>query len=1383
MRRMEHRVRGRDPGPRGAPVEDVRRAESALEELLADDLLRIKDFLHADTIAVLLLDEHGETLVTRAASGLEEEVERGVRIPIGKGFVGRVASIRAPVIIEDVDQADVVSPLLREKGIRSLVGVPLEVGDKLVGVLHMGSLTPRTFSDHDITMLRRAARRVAVPVEQAALVGTERGARVQLEAARGQLAFLAEASAVLGSSLDYETTLASLARLAVPALADWCVIDVVDDRGSVRRVASVCANPAHDRLAKELQHSYPTRPKRMEGTPKVLQTGRSELVEEVTPEWLDAIAPDDRQREILSSLGLCSNILVPLSARGRTLGVLTLATSESARRYDAGDLRLAEELAARAALAVDNARLFRDAEESLGLLDALFATAPVGLAFYDRGLRYLKINENLAAINGVPAEEHIGRRPREVIPAIADEVEGFLRSVFETGEPLLGRELRGTTAASADARYWLASYYPVRSGDGETIGVGAVVADLTERTRAQLRLAAQYEVTRVLSTALSFDEAAEDILAAVCGGLDWAAAGIWAISEDSDVLRMVNAHSVDGAGCEAFVESSRKLELDLCEGLPGRVWASARAEWIADLSADSSFARKELAAAAGLHSSFAFPIVLGARVFAVAEFLSKDRREPDRDLLAMTAALGSQIGQFVERTRAEQATERVQKRLAFLAEASRVLSSSLDLDSTLQQVTELAVPTLADWCGVSILDSEEKLRQVALAHVDPDKGRRARELAERYPPDPDASQGGYAVMRSRQSVLMPVIPEQLLIDSAVDEQHLRIIQELQVRSYIAAPLIVRDQAFGVIAFMTTAESGRSYDDEDLSLAEELARRTAVAVENAQLYSRALENEEQQRFLAEAGTALASSLDYHGTLQRVAHLAVPAFADWCIVDVLDGEEIHRLAVAARQEESQRALEELQRFYPPTLESAQPAARALREGKPVLYYEFTVDSLRATTGDKRHFELLQQLGPRSAMALPLVARGNVVGAITFARAESGRLYTDDDLPLGEEIARRAGLAVDNARLHRETEERARAALVLSHVADGVFMLDRDEVVRLWNAAAEAITGLSATEVLGGYAHRVIPGWAELTERVPVATEPAPAPRRAETVPVEIGGRELWLSITGVGLAEGTVYAFRDLTEERALEKMRSDFVATISHELRTPLASVYGAAVTLIERDEALGPEHRSRLLGVIASEADRLARIVNDVLLASRLDSEQLTFEIESCDAGEALRRTIEAARAHLPSHVEIAVAPNDAPAAVAADSEKLRQILGNLIDNAVKYSPDGGVIRVEFEPFGRRLRFSVADQGIGIPPDQRERIFEKFHRLDPELLRGVGGTGLGLYISRELADRMHGSIWVDSNTDGGSTFYFELPLAEDAVLAHAAPGRLRRRPGGLLVDQ
>lgn len=1349
----------------GAAAEDVQRAEVAIEELLSDLLTRIRDRLGVDTVAVLLLDETGQTLVARAAKGLEEEVERGIRIPVGQGFAGRVAASSHPVVVDDVDHADILNPLLREKGLKALLGVPIEVGNKLLGVLHVGSLTPRKFGDEDIRLLELVAGRVALPIVQSQLYVTERDGRKRLEEVRRHLGFLADASAVLGSSLDYETTLTSVARLAVPELADWCVIDVLGADGSVRRVAAVCADPAKETLADELRHSYPARPDRDEGTAKVLRTGRSELVTEVDDAWLDGIAPDDRQLEILAALDLRSNILVPLVARGRTLGVLTLATAESGRRYGEPELRLAEELAARAALAVDNARLYRDAEETLGLLDTLFATAPVGLAFYDRDLRYLKVNDTLGALNGIPPEEHLGRTVAEVaLPALALEIEDSLREVLVTGVPILDREISGATPGMPEERFWLASYYPVRATDGETIGVGTVVTDLTERTRAERRLAAQYEVTRILSTATSLDEAAPLILRAMCESLEWDVGGFWMLDEQRARLRQLAQWHVPSIEPAPFAKLSSELEFAPGEGFPGLVLQQGEPQWVPDFAKDPSFPRSAAAATVGLHSAFGFPVFLGSSVLGVAEFFGGEKGGTDEELLQMTAAVGSQIGQFIERKRAERETEAARERLTFLAEASRVLASSLDYETTLQGIARLAVPVVADWCAVDVVDADGTLKRLALTHVDPEKIAWANELAERYPEDPESPQGTYAVLRSREPVLMSEIPDEMLVQGARDEEHLALIREVGLRSYISTPLVARDRALGVISFVT-AESGRVYDEDDLAFAEELARRAAVAVDNAGLFRSALENEEQQRFLAEAGSALASSLDFRGTLQSVAHLAVPVFADWCIVDVIEGGEIHRVAVAASSPSSQEALEELRVRYPPTGDSRQPAAQALRAGEPVLFYEFTPEGLAATVRDEDHHKLMQRLDPRSAIAIPLVARGTTVGAITFARGESGRRYTDADLPLAEEIARRAALAVDNARLHRETEERARAALALTHVADGVFMVDQDGFVRLWNPAAETITGLRADDVVGGRVSDVIPGWEELDSRLPDSPVRAPAAPRAETLPVEIEGRELWLSITGVGLEEGTVYAFRDLTEERALEKVRSDFVSTISHELRTPLASVYGAAVTLSRRGSELDEEQRGRLIAVIASEAERLARIVNDILLASRLDSQTLVFSIETCNAFEALQRAVEAAQTYLPERIELRLSEPDGAPPVAADPEKLRQVLGNLIDNAVKYSPGGGLVQISVEGRGRRVRFTVADEGIGIPPEESERIFEKFYRLDPDLLQGVGGTGLGLYISRELVRRMGGVIWVESQLGEGSTFYVELPRAEPVIPA------------------
>jgi PAS domain S-box-containing protein len=394
----------------------------------------------------------------------------------------------------------------------------------------------------------------------------------------------------------------------------------------------------------------------------------------------------------------------------------------------------------------------------------------------------------------------------------------------------------------------------------------------------------------------------------------------------------------------------------------------------------------------------------------------------------------------------------------------------------------------------------------------------------------------------------------------------------------------------------------------------------------------------------------------------------------------------------------------------------------------------------------------------MCVPLSAREEVVGVISFVSAESGRRYGPEDLALAEELARRAGTAVENARLYREVEERAQAARVLETVGDGVFLVDRDGVIRLWNRAAQVLTGFRREQVVGQRAVDVLPGWAELASRVPIAVAPGPA--AAEALPIELGGGERWISMSGVGFEEGTVYACRDITEERGLERMRQDLVATVSHELRTPLAAIYGAALTLGRDDIELEQGLHAKLLDVIVEESARLADIVNDLLLASQLDADRLDVRVEQCDATALVESVVDAARTHLPDGVSLQVEPStpDLPA-VAADAEQLRQVLDNLIDNAVKYSPDGGEVRIALEGAGDVVRFRVADQGLGVPSPEHSRIFEKFYRLDPDMTRGIGGTGLGLYISRELVRRVNGRIWVEPNDGRGSVFYVEIPAA------------------------
>ena len=184
--------------------------------------------------------------------------------------------------------------------------------------------------------------------------------------------------------------------------------------------------------------------------------------------------------------------------------------------------------------------------------------------------------------------------------------------------------------------------------------------------------------------------------------------------------------------------------------------------------------------------------------------------------------------------------------------------------------------------------------------------------------------------------------------------------------------------------------------------------------------------------------------------------------------------------------------------------------------------------------------------------------------------------------------------------------------------------------------------------------------------------------------------------------------------------------------------------------------------------------MNDLLLASQLDAGRLELHVEPCDAHALAASVLDAARTHLPEGMRVSLDPArpDVPRVV-ADEGQLRQVLTNLIDNAVKYSPHGGDVRVRLEPVGKYVRFTVADEGLGIPPAEQSRIFEKFYRVDPDMTGGIGGTGLGLYISRELVRRVHGRIWVEPNDSRGSVFHVEIPAASEAAGAQNRRKRAR----------
>jgi signal transduction histidine kinase len=574
-------------------------------------------------------------------------------------------------------------------------------------------------------------------------------------------------------------------------------------------------------------------------------------------------------------------------------------------------------------------------------------------------------------------------------------------------------------------------------------------------------------------------------------------------------------------------------------------------------------------------------------------------------------------------------------------------------------------------------------------------------------------------------------------------------------SLVILPLAVEGRVFGAMALSFADEV--EFDAERREMKVALARQASQALARSRLYAQEQARRERMTFLAEASELLSSSLDYHRTLRRLTHLAVPGLADWCAIDIAgENGEIERLAVAHQDPEKVRWAYELQERYPPNPDNRHGVPQVLRSGEPEFFPEIPEEILERAIGDDNELRrIVDELGLRSTICVPLTARGRTLGALTLIAAETHRPFTEVDLELALELARRAAVAVDNARLYGEAEKGANAAQALAYVADGVVLLDRGRVVRHWNPAAARITGVDEEHALGSAVDEVVPEWAALTSHVPPATPGGPG-ERPVTVPLVLGGRELWVAVSAVDFGEGTVYALRDVTDEHALEKTRSDFVATASHELRTPLAAVYGAVRTLRRDDVELSDENRTAFLEMIESESLRLSNIVDQILLAGQLDAGAVELSVAECSPAEIAAGVIESASVHLPEGISLDLSADGAPTIV-CDENKLRQVLVNLLDNAIKYSPDGGEIGIRLERNGDGCVIEVVDEGLGIPSSEREKIFEKFYRLDPQQTKGVGGSGLGLYICRELVERMDGRLTVDSERGVGSRFTVSLP--------------------------
>ncbi len=397
-------------------------------------------------------------------------------------------------------------------------------------------------------------------------------------------------------------------------------------------------------------------------------------------------------------------------------------------------------------------------------------------------------------------------------------------------------------------------------------------------------------------------------------------------------------------------------------------------------------------------------------------------------------------------------TDEVQRRFRFLSSASAALAESLDYQRTLQRVAELAVPDIADWCTVTVIDGQGAVRRLAVVHADPAKRELAEEYQRQFPPDEHRSGQLLQVLERGTASLAMRVTDEDLVRASQSPEHLRIMRALGTASCVIVPMVARGEILGVISLMRGVARA-PYNDTDVEVAEQLANRAALAVDNARLFRETRRREETMRFFAEASTLLSSSLDHVSICERLAALVVPSFADWCGVEVTDDDELHPIAIAHVDPTKVEVAREMRRRYPP--DSATPSGpyAVVRSGRPELVNEISDDMLIRGARNQEHLNFIRNLGLRSVLIVPLVARGRALGVLNLVWAESGRQFTPEDLEVMQELGRRAGLAIDNARLYDE----ARSAVKL-----------RDEFLSI--ASHELKTPLTSLRLKVDSIHRI-------------------------------------------------------------------------------------------------------------------------------------------------------------------------------------------------------------------------------------------------------------------------------------------------------------------------
>lgn len=591
-----------------------------------------------------------------------------------------------------------------------------------------------------------------------------------------------------------------------------------------------------------------------------------------------------------------------------------------------------------------------------------------------------------------------------------------------------------------------------------------------------------------------------------------------------------------------------------------------------------------------------------------------------------------------------------------------------------------------------------------------------------------------------------------------------------IRSLLVVPLLVPGQGDGTITFYWRQPHDISGLECDYATA--LANFSAAALHISELHQ---QNEREKRrltFLAEASALLASSLDYETTLHQVAHLAVPNIADWCTIHILENGVANRIVVAHADPGMLTLAEEYSRRFPEQVREDRGLGAVLKTGESEIFEIITDEMIAAAAQGEDHLAILRKLGLSSSILVPLTSRGKVLGAIRFLAAGSGRHFNADDVQTAKELARRAGTAIENAQLHQAVLKQE-SELRLSHSAAriGSWSMDLEKRQVAWSNEFKELHGLPLDTVptYEGGARLVHPEdreriMREMQEVLDSEAEQITTEHRILTPQ----GRTLWIQSRGSihrdeqGNAKSIIGVSMDVTEHRQAENAlrRTEklaaagrLAATVAHEVNNPLEALTNL-IYLAAQAEGL-PEEVKGYLEAADSELGRLAHIVGQTLGFYRESSSP-----RPTDLGKIVIEVAELYRSRASDRGILLSCDIDHGNLALANGGEIKQVVANLISNALDATPTGGSVTASVARSGTCSEIVVKDTGTGIRAEEMERLFEPFFTTKPDV-----GTGLGLWVSKGIVEKHGGRIEVSSETDrgrSGTSFRVSLPAVKQA---------------------